>query len=173
MHRKRGRNLARSRRRSSYFYFPSPVIKPIAKEESMRELLTVVESVYHSQEGRQPTAITSKFTRELTTSEQAYVRYQVVTEEWQEIDLAWIGENLSSLCIANEEGTVIQTYPTEEAKAELARKVLEVRFVGDAGLLLIPPRESTRILPKLDNGDKLEMRSEYGKINCRVAAFPS
>lgn len=139
----------------------------------MRELLTVVENVYHSQEGRQPTAISSKFERELTTSEQAYIRYQVVTEEWKEIDLAWIGDSLSSLCISNEEGNVVQTIPTDDAKAELARKVLEVRFVGDAGLLLILPRESMRILPQLDNGDKLEIRSRYGKTNCRIAAFPS
>lgn len=52
--------------------------------------ITVVEQVYHRQQGGEPTAVGNKWTRHLKSDEQCYIRHSKLDKEWKPVDLGWL-----------------------------------------------------------------------------------
>ena len=138
--------------------------------------LTVVEQVYHQIAGEQPTSVNSQFSRVLASDEQPYVRRCKATEDWQPIDIGWV-EDVGMLVIVNNEGTFRHRIPTDEQRAEVAKRVLDVGVETATGICRIlrvwkiPPGESGRgqpIYPK-----QLRIRSQYGTVLFTIYVFPA
>jgi hypothetical protein len=138
--------------------------------------LTVVEQVYHQLPGENPTRIESKFYQALDIAEQLYHRRMKATERWQKIDCGWIQE-VSEVCIHNDEGRFLVVQPSDEERAEAARKVLEVSF-GDYGpdppsgpVWLVRPGQSMRGCPS--EFQRLCIRSQCGEARCSIYLIPA
>lgn len=142
----------------------------------LKDRLVVVETVYHQPTGEQPTAVESRFSRDLQTVEQPYQRQLTATEEWKPLDCGWI-KDAGMLVIQNLEGK-FQANPTDEERAEAAARVLEVSYREDQDPnmdvsrhgWLIYPGESFRGCPS--NLDLLAVRSQYGSLRLSVFIIP-
>lgn len=136
-----------------------------------KNLLTVVETVYHQVFGEQPVSIDSRFDRELSSDEQMYQRHKVATENWQPLDLGWVS-NAGTIVIQNTEGKLSQTVPTPEQKAEIAKKIIAVSYNSESKEeFYVMPGESTRLHPS--HPDKLLIRCLSGSAKYTINAIPS
>lgn len=133
----------------------------------MQNRLTVVEMVYHQIDGMQPTSYSFRYSRELDSPEQTWIRRIRVSEELQKVDLGWITEP-SMLEIQSLKPEYPVMLSEEELKDE-SRKVIEVIF-GEA-VFFLGLGESMRVRPK--NSSDITIRSQYGNVSCLVYAFPS
>ncbi len=126
----------------------------------LKSRLTVVESLYHQASGEEGVMVSSSFSRNLESDDQAYgPRRLKATEEWQPLDCGWV-EEIGMISVTNEEGKHLQVNPTEEEKEALAKKVLEISLSPRASwYFLIPPGESFRGYP---SAQKLWIRSQSG-----------
>ncbi len=132
--------------------------------------LTVVETVYHRPAEEEPTCVESKFSRALRTHEQPYSRKLTATEEWQSLDCGWL-EACSSLSIQNEEGRHLSIHPSEEEKADLAKRIIEISYTSlgyDKWLIL--PGESMRGCPA--SLKSLMVRCQHGKAKFTLNLIP-
>jgi len=142
----------------------------------MTARITVVDSVYWSTEDGQPVQISSRFSRPLESEEQPYIRRITVGEEWQPLDLGWVGK-VGLLVLANEP-TPRRVQPTaEERDEDDARVVLVVwdRNLPYAGIC-IPPREDCRLRPIMLAGQEkvsLWIRCLNGITKVTVNAIPA
>lgn len=128
----------------------------------LKSRLTVVESLYHQASGEEGMMVSSRFSRDLESDDQAYgPRRLKATEEWQPLDCGWV-EEMGMVSITNEEGKRLQVNPTEKEKEATAKKVLELALTPNPDSLwsfLIPPGESFRGYPSTQ---KLWIRSQSG-----------
>lgn len=132
--------------------------------------LTVVDTIYHHRARRNPTSFDVRFTRNLSGSEQPYVREQHLTEEWQPLDCGWI-EGCAMLSIKNLAGQYLVRNPTPEAKAELEQQVVEVSMGVDGASWLVHPGESMRGCPIACKS--LYVRCRKGECDITVMLVPS
>lgn len=140
-----------------------------------RDRLVVVESVYHLPLGRPPTMVDVRFSRFLSTEEQARVKKCKATTEWTPFDLAWLSV-CSMLVVENLEGKFTQKIPTPLEREEAHKKVLEIGVtVGGEGVVepcfLVRPGESFRASPK--SLSSLRIRSAYGEASFQLTLIPS
>lgn len=135
--------------------------------------ITVVETVYHQTVPDQPTALESRFSRFLASDEQVYVRRLTVGEDWQRLDTGWL-KVASLLLVSNDEGRGQQVQPTDQERADIAARVIEVAHGEYRSAILpdwlIPPGESLRGCPaSLGN---IWLRCRQGVARCTVVLFP-
>lgn len=135
-----------------------------------RSRLTVIELVYHRQWGEEPVLFEGRFGRELETHEQAYRRMITVGETPQPLDTGWLAGLVGMLVVANLEGRRQQVIPTEQQRAELAAKVIEVGSTNSQQVWLVPPGESFRGWPS--SPEQVTLRCQQGKAHCTVFAVP-
>lgn len=141
---------------------PVPIVK---------DRITVVESLYYQPFGGNPSVIDCRYDRWLDcVDEQPYSRKSKVGEEWIPLDIGWITA-CGLLHIENNEGKFPFRIPTAEEKAESNAKVLEINYAGSERCLLVPPGESTRIIPS--HPKDLLIRCRKGQAKFTVTAFPS
>ena len=137
----------------------------------LKDRITVREMIYHQQAGEQPTGTETKFSHELESHEQPYQRRLSVGEDWIPLDHGWI-EEASLLSIFNEEGKFLQVNPTDEERAEAAKKVLQVsptiNVVVNPWIIL--PGQSMRGCPLSIRS--MFVRSQSGVISFSVHIFP-
>lgn len=88
--------------------------------------ITVVDTVVHYRKDIGPTAYDTRFSRELTTREQAYDREISVGEEWQPVSFGWNAANCGMLILKNVGNRKPYIRSTVEERAEWAEKVIEV-----------------------------------------------
>lgn len=135
-----------------------------------RDQLTVVETVYHLASGEEPTAAEVRFVRELETVEQPYVRKLVIGEEWQPLDFGWV-KDIGMFVLRNDEGAGLQTMPTDEERAAIMAKVLELGTAAwDNCRWLIFPQDAFRATPKVIEG--LVVRCLSGKAKATIYVYP-
>lgn len=148
---------------------------PEPKQTVLKPRITVVETLYHQGVlGETPTTVTCQFSRELESDEQPYQRRCKVGEDPQPLDIGWI-EEVGEIHIQNEEGRSLQVQPTNEEKAESAKKVLWIVLHNKAssywpGLLRIPAGESQRLLPIYP--EELWISSRSGTTRFTITVFP-
>lgn len=139
-------------------------------EIKVRDRLTVVERIYHQNPEEHPTSYESRFSRELQTKEQPYVRRATV-KDLRELDTGWIEpEQVGCLFIRNEEGVVRQTILSEGEKAELDRKVIYLGEDPENLRWMILPGESFRATPTTAKG--LLICCPNGPAKCSLHVFP-
>jgi len=160
-------------------FITSPVTQA---EPEVRDHITVVETVYHCPAfGGDAFVSESRFHRYLETYEQCYERKHIkVEEEWQRLDLGWIGD-CGMLVILNEEGLYAQCNTTDEEKARTKSKVLEVAFLSPQGQdipqeaplgsWLVRAGETMRASPS--SIPNLFIRCRSGRAYYTVRAFPA
>lgn len=141
--------------------------------ETSKGRITVVESVYYSDQEHDPIGVESRFSRAVS-NEQVYIRHCVATEEWQKLDCGWLSENVGMLCIKNE-GTTRQTNPTDEERAEDDKKVLKIGYTQEPddepnGFWLVPPGESFRGYPQWPSD--LRIKCQSGEVKFIVSVYP-
>lgn len=134
--------------------------------------IVVVEKIYHQLQGEQPIGCEHQYSQELRTDEQPYERRCVATEEWQPLDCGWL-EDVSMLHIVNEEGQFKQVNPTDEERAEAAKKILEVGHYlpHECSDWLILPGQSMRGCPM--TAGQLHIRCRSGKACYRLRFYPA
>lgn len=135
--------------------------RPTNSSKGPGSTLTIVQNIYHQQEGMQPIHVESRISRKLSSDEQPYVRQLKVGEIWTPLETGWLGE-CSILVIKNNEGRFTDKLPTPEQVEEAESKVLEIGFSTRGpsplnpksiepeviiGALEILPRESHPIHP--------------------------
>jgi hypothetical protein len=136
-----------------------------------KNLMTVVETVYHQVFGEQPVSIESRFERELASEEQMYQRRKVATEDWQSLDLGWVSD-AGTVVIQNTENKLLQVIPTPEQKAEIAKKIIAVSYNPESNQeFYILSGESIRLHPS--HADKLMVRCLSGNAKYTINAIPS
>lgn len=142
---------------------PTPRRAPILRKPVSR--LVIVENVYHQPVDGQPASINTGFTRRLTSDEQPYGPRRVkIGGDSMALETGWV-EKASQIMIENLEGTKLQVYPTEEEKAKIAARVVEVWDEdGKEPLFLIPPGESIRARPGKLSRIRLRCASESARV---------
>lgn len=136
-----------------------------------KALLTVVQSYYHQQEGMQPTQIEARYTRELKTDEQPYVRHFKVGETWDKLDTGWLTD-CSLLIVKNNEGRFTDRIPTPAQLQEALARVVEIGLgIGPVSpCLLVHPNESHPL--HVVSLDEVWLRCANGEARVSVMAFP-
>ena len=129
--------------------------------------LTVIETVYYQLSNSQPMSVPVRFTRQIKTDEQPWVRKIQVGENWQPIDKGWI-KNCSMLMLVNEEGSGLQKVPTEEERRDISARV--VLIGNDSFCVRVRPGESCRIEP--DDFLDANLICMQGKARCTLYIFP-
>jgi hypothetical protein len=140
--------------------------------------ITVVEAIYYTAEGQQPTAVETRFTRRVTSDEQVWTRRIKIGAEWVRLDTGWL-DKPSLVVLSNEAGKGLQTYPSEGEKQNISGRIIEVgQEVGTQGMpgwyivpfCLILPGEGHRLHPILPVA--LYARCRQGESLCILSAFP-
>jgi hypothetical protein len=90
-----------------------------------------------------------------------------IGEEWTPIK-GWI-EKAGALHIRNEEGN-FATNPTDEERAEVMSRIIEIGIEGMAAFL-IRPGESFRAEPLALRG--IGLRTQHGIARCTITVFPA
>jgi hypothetical protein len=134
--------------------------------------LAIVETLYYQQEDAQPISHDHRFSKPISSSEQAYLRLTFVGEEWQKVDTGWVKE-CSVIIIKNESGK-FSKIPTEDKKEAESKKVLEISIVPHSSpafaCIIIPPQESARFTPK--EISCLKIRCAKGESRYTIIAVP-
>lgn len=92
-----------------------------------RGRITTVSSVCYQWPGSNPIQFETRSYRWLEEDVQPWERRCKATEEWQPIELGWLdGHSVCMIGIINQEGRFPHRLPSEEQKAEAARKILEI-----------------------------------------------
>ncbi len=135
--------------------------------------LTVVETIYCTHHGKNPTDVTSRFFVPLTTDNQPYERELKATEEWVPLadKYCWL-DATSMISVQNDEGRFPVANPTPEEIEESKLKILELSFDPDRPWHWpIAPGQSIRGCPS--DLKALWIRSRHGVTRFTVTIFPS
>jgi len=136
----------------------------------IKNRMTVVERVHHQIPGSEPGSVESTFSRELESDEQPYLRFAKAAEDWQPLDLGWV-EQVGMLCISNDEGRNLSVVPTDDEKAETAKKILEITYnVNGEECWIVLPKESMRANPS--HPKNLFIRSQHGTVRITIYVIP-
>jgi hypothetical protein len=152
-----------------------PAEEPLPQLVPARGHFTVVEQVHYQPVGEQAMTVFGdghRYSHEVDEDEQPYERHLTATEEWKPLDMGWISR-CGQLLLRNDEGNRYLVNPTEQEKAETAKKVIEVAFLhgyDERDALLVPPRESMRVYPK--DASRLIVRCQKGKAHYTLALLP-
>lgn len=164
-------------------------LMPVTPAPRSRPRVTVVEQAYYQSPDDQPRVVETRYSQDLRTDEQPYLRLMKVTEEWKHIDHGWV-EDASWLIITNEEGKVGTVIPSREEQLAAANKVVELgwEFAQPdegprtmhsperappppvVGVIEINPGTSIRICPKFVRAIRLRCRSGMARVT--VNLFP-
>lgn len=140
----------------------------VATVRPINPLVTVVESVYHQVPGEQPTQpVESRYSSELATDEQPFIRKFKVGSEWKALETGWLND--CSMLVLKNEAPHWTVQPTDEERLEAALKVVEMGCGGKA-LAELPPGESLRFRPA--DICSLRVRCIAGAANCVLCLFP-
>jgi hypothetical protein len=93
-------------------------------------LLTVVGSFYHQGSGQQPTSQDIRYSRQLRSNEQAYIRNTKIGEDWQPLDFGWV-KVPGFFVLTNNEGKFTGAQPTDRERQEARTHIIEFGIVSE------------------------------------------
>lgn len=105
--------------------FPPGTLAAKPPKPAMKPRLVVAQNVYHQIPGEQAYSTESRYSRWLSSDEQVYVRKIKVPADWVRLESGWV-ESPCALVISNDETAYKDVQPTEEQKAEVAGRVVEL-----------------------------------------------
>lgn len=155
-----------------------------------RSRIVVVSHVVYQSLGDQPVKLERSYSRQLTTTEQPYLRKLTIGSQWVPLDKGWLNQ-ASLLDISNEEGKHLQVNPEDWEALAIKGRVVEVacipmfaesavkhRDMHSPDILvpelvadwLVPPRESIRVIPT--DLSRVRLRCQNGEARCVLSIFP-
>lgn len=100
-----------------------------------------------------------------------YQRRQTATSDPQPLDLGWVRpEQVGFIVIENLEGLGRQEYPSEEERADIARRVIEIDCGSNSGCWLVEP--GLYFFGKPVNSTSIKIRCRYKTATYKVHIFP-
>ncbi len=137
----------------------------------MESRVTVVEMVYHQNEGMDPVSFPSQYSKRIEGDDESYHRRMKVGTEWRSLNEgSWV-RSASLVLIRNVTGDNRSTIPTPQEVVDVQKCILEIKGSDDAkALIYIPPGESCRFRPS-DLSD-LVIRSMYANTICVMTIIP-
>lgn len=149
-------------------------------DSASKDLMTVVENVYHTSMDGGSNRISSSFERRLESKEQMYQRTNATAKaSWQRIEYGWLEDNIGMVVIVNKEGRNLQMILSPEETEVLNKKTLDLLFVNPNAAqepmpdikphIRIRPGESARFCPS----QALYARSLNGDVKYSVSVVPS
>lgn len=132
------------------------------------------QTLYYQSAGGEQKAYSSIYSGRCELEEKPYERNLRVTEEWQQLDVGWFKDypdkQPEEMLLINEEGSLLQRIPTEEEKASIASRVVEVGAVaGETGIILpvakVKPGRSLRYSPQEVRRVWLRCRSGVARVS--------
>ena len=135
-----------------------------------RNRLTCVLNLYHEQHGEQPTGMRLTFSESLSVNAERYQRRMRVTEQAIPLDLGWFKpDEVGLILVENLEGLHLQVHPSDEERADLELRVLEVGE-PDCSCWFIPPRRF--LLGYSSDPGSITVRSQHGTIKMGITIYP-
>lgn len=126
--------------------------------------LVILETIYHQDDGCQPTSIDGGFAVSKVSEEEPYHRALLVDAEWRILDLGW-AKDCSQLVLINPRPRRDKNPTAEEAEAANSL-VIEVG-IGSEVFAELHVGESMRLRP----AQQLSVRCRGGKSKVMVHAF--
>lgn len=156
-------------------------IIPVTTEEDLPPLnpnpqdlsrLTVVLNIHHEQAQDQPRSLSLPFAELLQTQHESYSRRCKATSTWVSIDLGWVPpEDVGYLVIEHLEGKRFSIHPTEEEKAVVMSRVLEIAYASSLDdTWPIPPR--LPFFVATERAQDLRIRCRSGEAHYRIHIIP-
>jgi hypothetical protein len=138
--------------------------------------LTVVERIYwRKASNKNAEEFPSSYHRKLKSKEQRYLRELTVTNEWQKLDVGWVGSVVGLLLIKNGAGDFSGrgTQPSPQEIADEQAKVVEVSYTRDPNEAWhVLPGETMKALPT--SADKLWLRCVVpAEVECTLVLIPA
>lgn len=137
-----------------------------------RNRLTAVLAVHHEQSQEQPKSFNLNYVSMLTTDHEAYSRRCSCSEEWTALDWGWIpAADVGFLLIEALEGKGLQVHPTEEEKAESAKRVMEIGYVTSLQDAWPIPPAGFFFVP-VERAKDLRIRCRHQATRYRIHVIP-
>lgn len=164
-------------------------LMPVTPAPKSRPRVTVVEQAYYQSPDDQPRCVETRYSQDLASDEQPYLRLMKVTEEWKPVDHGWI-EEASLLILTNEEGRIGTVIPSRADLEASSMKVIEIGWQLEGPpegprtmhspdrlppppivpFLVVHPGKSVRVTPQFLRAMRLRCRS--GMARATVNLFP-
>lgn len=102
---------------------------PLHKPELPCKVISVTNLHHRDIDGKVNTT-TSRFVRELASKCEPYKRTIKLTEQWEELDTAWVKpDNIGYLFLRNDGGRPFQVVPTKEQIEEARSRIVEIGYM--------------------------------------------
>lgn len=131
--------------------------------------ITVIETIYFQSPDSQPIGTEDRTLITLDTDEQPYIRNLTIGPEWKRLDAGWL-ETASLIHLRNNEGTYLDKHPTEEERAEMNGRIVEIAGDQTPPFALVRPGRSIRMEPYCL--DSTFLRCCSGSAKCTLTIFP-
>lgn len=143
------------------------VIKPAVQGDRV----TLQTNFYFEHQGEQPLQFSQVFSERLKGAEESYTRRVKVTEEGAPLDLSYLKDDVGWVIVQSLEGEIRTVQPTEEERADRAKRIISVYFGAERGLHIHPGQmQIFRTCP--EDAQRIRLISQHGTIPCRVHLFP-
>lgn len=145
---------------------PKPVLEDVDR-------ISVVFQALHEHCCSDPMPIPCTFAHILGTIEQPWHRVMRVSQEWIPLDLGWLADGAGFLIIRNVTGSKKHLQPSEEEKADLAKKIVVVAPADTD-----PKKTGRSIRPGHfdfgypENARELRIRCEHGTAEILLDVIP-
>lgn len=152
-----------------------PPVRPARAIRPAKSRVVLVEQLVHVGRRGEPTPVSDRFSRGLTSDETPYRREFTAGPDWAPLDCGWLAAGVSQLRLKNEEGSDRLTVPTDGEKAAEARRVVELGTGGEdfpwvEDFARVRPGESLRLEPT--RLAKLRVRCVGGTARCSLFLTP-
>jgi len=139
--------------------------------DKLPDRLTLVSTLYHQSFGSPAVSVDSRFTRALRSGEQLWKRDFRIGDSWTALETGWVGSRPAHLLLLNHEGQHLQVNPTEEEKADIAKRIIEVTWSGSGSpQWLVFPGESMR--GECCDPSQVFVRSRHGSVQVTLYLIP-
>ena len=150
----------------------TPSVAPILQD---RDRVTLTGHIHYEHHGDEPHSINYVCSYFTETQGEVYKRRITVGQEWRSLPLGWFAEDdlpIGLIVIINQEGTIEpSTVPTEEEKADVEKRIIELRLnVGACRFIYIHPRLVFSMV--LKHPDEVQLCCQHGEARCAIHIFP-
>lgn len=133
---------------------------------------TVHSLFHHEKTGEKPFSMEGGFSAEVQTDEESFSRKFRATEEFQPLNFGWLAPQQAGLVvIRNVEGEGLLLIPSEDEKAQIAKRVIEVAIEGaEPCVFPIAPKQFHPFY--CTDPSKLRIRCQCGSAEYRIFVVP-
>lgn len=139
--------------------------------------LTIVGTLYHQGPDTDPTAIELKYSKDLATPEQVYMRRgKVAPNAWMQLDNGWLPSiSHTSAVVVTNHGTKLPTLiPTKEEQLVMGNAYILVSTQpDDAHTFARVPVNFSMVLPPPIKGTYLYIKAESVQVNYTLVLVPN